>query len=104
MFWKSLVKVWIEHLPLTEDDIEGQKQHKIFVELLLNNCDMVLGPEKQSLPKILRILAKICDTKFVDDQTNAEIKKLITGIKANEQYSSFHFPTKLLILLFALPY
>ncbi len=23
----NLVKVWVEHRPLTEDNIEGQKQH-----------------------------------------------------------------------------
>lgn len=85
----TLVKVWVENLPLTEDDIEGQKQHKIFVELLTNSHDLVFGPNKEHLPKVIRILGKICDTKFVEDATNKEIKVLIQNIKANEAFAPF---------------
>lgn len=85
----ELVKKWVDNLPLTEDEVEAQKQHKIFVDMLQNNVDMVIGSNKESLCKVIRILCKICDTKFSDDNTNEEIKKLLNGIKSNNQFSSY---------------
>lgn len=85
----ELMKRWVEYLPLSEDEIEAKKQHKLFVEMLLNNVDLVIGSNKESLPKVIRILCKITDTKLVDDDCNAEVKKLIQGIKSNQLFASY---------------
>lgn len=86
---RSLIKAWVDHLPITHDDVEGQKIHKIFVELLQNNADIVIGAEKENLPKVIRIIGKIYDTKFVEDQTNEDLKKIIANIKSNPQLNGF---------------
>lgn len=85
----ELIKKWVGALPLTDDNFEAEKVHKIFVEMLINNVDLVIGQDKENLPKVIRILCKISDTKFVDEKTNEEVKKLISGIKTNTQFSSF---------------
>lgn len=85
----KLVNIWVKALPLNEDDIEGQKQHKIFVEMLHNNADLVLGSQKENLTKVLRILCKICDTKFVDTPVNDEVKKILGSMKANQQFAEY---------------
>eukprot|EP00340_Litonotus_pictus_P012553 CAMPEP_0170535624 /NCGR_PEP_ID=MMETSP0209-20121228/101705_1 /TAXON_ID=665100 ORGANISM="Litonotus pictus, Strain P1" /NCGR_SAMPLE_ID=MMETSP0209 /ASSEMBLY_ACC=CAM_ASM_000301 /LENGTH=1014 /DNA_ID=CAMNT_0010836917 /DNA_START=614 /DNA_END=3658 /DNA_ORIENTATION=- len=85
----ELMKKWVENLPLTKDEIEAQKQHKIFVELLKNSCDLVIGSEKENLAKVIRIICRVADTNLVDDATNKEIKELITGMKSNQQFASY---------------
>lgn len=86
---QDTVGKWVLGLPLTDDEVEGQKQHKLFVELLQNNVDLVVGPNKENLPKTIRILCKVCDTKFVEDEVNLEVKKLIIGIKNNVAFAPF---------------
>lgn len=85
----NLINTWVSYLPMDQDNIEANKIHKIFVELLINNTDMIIGNDKCNLNKVLRILAKIVDTKFVDDKTNEEIKNLIKSIKSNDQFAPF---------------
>jgi hypothetical protein len=86
---QELVNKWIEHLPIQEDEIEGQKQHQILVDMLLNNVDSVIGPNKQNLAKVIRILCKIHDTKMVEDKTIGDIDNLLRGIKGNPQFVPF---------------
>jgi len=86
---QELIDKWITHLPIQEDEIEGQKQHQILVDMLLNNVDSVIGPNKQNLAKIIRILCKIHDTKMVEDKTVVDIDNLLKGIKGNPQFAPF---------------
>ena len=86
---QELIKKWVQGLPLNEDEIEGKKQHKQLVEMLLNNVDSVVGDNKEMLPKVIRILCKVYDTKMVDDDTNKNIKTLLDGMKTNTQFASF---------------
>lgn len=79
---------WIKALPLQYDELESEKNIKFLLEILQNQSDKVLGQNNSNLPKILRILCKVYDTKFASESDMETIKIVIKNIFNNQSYEN----------------
>ena len=81
---------WLSYLPLRFDPQEAKAQHELLCEILVSdNSMLVLGNNNENLPKIIRILAKVYDTKYCTDETNAHILTVFNNIKSNSALHEF---------------
>jgi hypothetical protein len=78
-----LVPSWVNLLPLNWDAKESINQHSFFCDLLVNNSNYVLGENNAHLPKVIRILCKIHQTKFSDTELDIRVEKILGEIKGN---------------------
>jgi hypothetical protein len=76
-------------LPLTHDPKEAEWNHEFLTEILLNNSALILGNNNANLPKVIQVLARIYDTKFSNEATDAKIKDIMKNIKENSQLFAF---------------
>ena len=74
---------WLSYLPLKWDPLEAQAQHELLCEILISNANLVLGNNNENFPKILRILAKVYDTKHCTDETSKKILSIVENTKMN---------------------
>ena len=44
---------------------------------------MIFGENNANVPKIIRVLCHVYDSKYSNDEVNAKIKKIFEGIKQN---------------------
>jgi hypothetical protein len=68
--------VWLQGMPCQEDDTEGQKNHKMLLELVQAERPQVLGEGGANLQQIISILVEVYKTPMVDDATSAGIGQL----------------------------
>ena len=79
----SLLQIWIDNLPITEDLEEGLINNKFLMEILMKEPNLILGEGYKNLEKIIIIIAKTYETEGCDNETNKEMKKFIELIKQN---------------------
>lgn len=80
---------WLNLLPLKYDVSESVNQHTLLVEILLTSPTLVLDNDNSNLPKILRILAKIYDTKFSSTELDKNILTMFNNVKQNPNLHQF---------------
>jgi hypothetical protein len=85
-----IVPKWLSLLPLENDPQESKIQHDFLCEILLsNNAQLILGAENQHFPRVIRVLAKIYDTKHTTEETDTKIKTVFENIKQNSALHDF---------------
>jgi hypothetical protein len=83
------VPKWLNLLPLKYDVQESVTQHTLLVEILISNPTLLLNLDNSNLPKILRILAKIYDTKFSNTELDKSILAMFDNVKQNPNLYQF---------------
>jgi len=80
---------WLNLLPLKYDVQESVTQHTLLVDILMSNPTLLLNLDNSNLPKILRILAKIYDTKFSSTDLDKNILAMFENVKQNPSLYQF---------------
>ena len=71
----EVIQVWLNNLPLKFDKPEGKIQHEFLADILIGNGQLVLGNNGSNIPKIVKIMADVLDTKVCTPEIT---KKFIT--------------------------
>ena len=50
---------------------------------MIQSPDMIFGNNNSNVPKIIRILCKVYDSKYSNKEVDEKIKKIFEGIKQN---------------------
>ena len=67
----EVIQVWLNNLPLKFDKPEAKIQHEFLADILIGNGQLVLGNNGSNIPRIVKIMADVLDTKVC----TPEIKK-----------------------------
>jgi len=78
----QLWSVWLQGLPCQEDNEEGQKNHKILLELIQAQKREVIGDGGANFPQVLSILVEVYKTNMVDESTSKGIGQLVLQVGA----------------------
>jgi hypothetical protein len=79
----EVIQIWLNSLPLKFDKPEAKVQHELLTDILLNNGQLVMGANGSNLPKIVKILAEVIDTKFCTPEIKNKIILVLNNFKAN---------------------
>jgi len=80
---QAYMQLWLERLPLKEDEVEGRRVHHELVERIGKEHPGVLGANNCNLPLLIKILASIYDSSFAQPETNLMIRSLFERLGAN---------------------
>jgi hypothetical protein len=80
---------WLSYLPLKYDVKEAQLQHKLLCDIIINKPEYLLGEKNANLPKIIRILCKVYESKLSEESVDEMIKTILTNIKNNPALHPF---------------
>jgi len=82
---QEATKVWVENLPLRYDLEEGKVQHELLVDIILeSDASLVFGANGENLPRTVRVLAEVLDTKAASKEFKPKVKKVIDLLASNE--------------------
>ncbi len=79
----EIIDKWLDHLPIVHDINESEGMHDLLCELILNKSDIIFGENNKNVPKIIRILCKIIDTRYSKPKINEKIITILNAIKDN---------------------
>ena len=80
---KEIIQKWLNYLPIKEDISESPGQHDLLCDIVMQSPDMIFGENNSNVPKIIRILCEVYDSKYSNKEVDEKIKKIIEGIKQN---------------------
>ena len=80
---KQIIEKWLNNLPIIGDVSESAGQHDLLCDIVIQSPDMIFGENNANVPKIIRVLCHVYDSKYSNDEVNAKIKKIFEGIKQN---------------------
>ena len=80
---KEIIEKWLNHLPIEGDISESAGQHDLLCDIVIQSPDMIFGDNNVNIPKIIRILCKVYDSKYSNEDVDNKIKKIIEEIKKN---------------------
>ena len=86
---KQIIEKWLNNLPIKGDISESAGQHDLLCDIVLQSPDMIFGDNNSNLPKIIRIICKVYDSKYSNKEVDEKIKKIIEGIKQNNSLMAF---------------
>lgn len=72
--------LWLQHLPLTHDEEEGLKVHRLLHQLVVANHTALLGASGEHLGRAFGVLAEVYKGDASDDELNEAIKQLCTQL------------------------
>lgn len=82
---QQILNVWLNYLPMTYDKPEGRKQHELLVDIILNgNAHLILGPNGENLPQVVKIFATIIDTKLSNDKIKKKIQQVLKALAQDQ--------------------
>ena len=79
----EIIDKWLENLPIIYDVNESAGMHDLLCDIILQKSEMIFGPNNKNVPKIIRILCRINETKFSNKDINEKINKILNAIKDN---------------------
>ena len=79
----EIIDKWLEHLPIIYDINESAGMHNLLCDIILEKSDMIFGDNNKNVPKIIRVLCKIIDTRYSNNEINEKIIKILNAIKNN---------------------
>ena len=79
----EIIDKWLEHLPIIHDINESAGMHNLLCDIILEKSDMIFGDNNKNVPKIIRVLCKIIDTRYSNNEINEKIIKILNAIKDN---------------------
>ncbi|KJP87500.1 hypothetical protein AK88_02804 [Plasmodium fragile] len=77
---EELIKLWLNNLPIKEDDAEGRRVHKNLIDLVSQNHPLLFGKDNSNTGKIIEIFLTIYETDFSDSDCNKKIASLINSL------------------------
>ena len=80
---KQIIEKWLNCLPITGDVSESAGQHDLLCDIVMQSPDMIFGDNNANVPKIIRVLCHVYDSKYSNSDVDAKIKKIFEGIKQN---------------------
>jgi hypothetical protein len=83
------VPKWLSYIPMRYDIKEAIEQHGLLCDILLNKPELINGENNANLPKIIRILAKIYESRFSDETVDNKIKNISINIRNKPELFSF---------------
>ncbi len=91
----KLIPKWLEHLPIVYDTEESEEQHLMLCQIVNNQSNLVIGENFENLPKVLKIFARIYNTKkYSNDEIDKNIQNIITSIMNNDVTKNILITTK----------
>ena len=78
---KEIIEKWLNNLPIKGDISESAGQHDLLCDIVMQSPDMIFGENNCNVPKIIRIICKVYDSKYSNKEVDEKIKKIIDGIK-----------------------
>ena len=78
---KEIIEKWLNNLPIKGDISESAGQHDLLCDIVIQSPDMIFGDNNCNVPKIIRIICKVYDSKYSNKEVDEKIKKIIEGIK-----------------------
>ena len=87
----DIMTYWLNHLPLLNDKIEGNTQHKFLIEFIMNQSAIVIGNNYENIPNIIRIFERLCNYKggVVDEELRNQMSIIIKEFLQNESIKQF---------------
>jgi uncharacterized membrane-anchored protein YjiN (DUF445 family) len=87
---KEIINQWLQYLPIINDVSESVGMHELMCDIIIEKPEMIFGENNVNLPKIIRIIAKIFQTKsYSNKDLDVKIRKIIEGIKNNNNLNKF---------------
>ena len=83
----NFLNIWINSLPIKQDEDEGRICNEFLLELLMKQQNRVLGNDNKNLQQIIVILAKAYNSEMSDDVMDTNIEQFANGVKNNNEYS-----------------
>ena len=80
---KEIINKWLQKLPITEDISQSAGQHNLLCDIIIQSPDMIFDNNNENVPKIIRILCKIVNSKYSNEEVDKKINKIVEGIKQN---------------------
>lgn len=83
---KTVLKAWLQYLPLRSDKQEGCVQHEFLADIMLQNPSLLLGDATDNvanLTKILCVYGDIIDTKSCNAVVKDKIKQNLFALKTD---------------------
>lgn len=79
----ELLPIFLDMLPLTEDDEEGIMCHDNFMALLENpgTSAILFGQDFRNMPKIVKVIAQVVDTKFASSEFGRKAASLFRTLQ-----------------------
>ena len=71
---------WIQNLPLTQDEEEGQVTHAQLLRLVQAQHASVLGPNTSNLPKIVHVFTQVYKRDSCSEETSQGIAKVLMSL------------------------
>ena len=79
------IKVWVNNLPLRVDHEEGKVQHELLVDIILeSDASLIFGQNGENLPRTVKVLAEVLDTKGASKDFKGKAKKVIELLASTE--------------------
>ena len=82
---KEIIGKWLDNLPIKGDISESAGQHDLLCDIIIQSPDMIFGDNNCNIPKIIRILFKVYDSKYSNKDVDEKIKQIIEGIKQRSE-------------------
>ena len=80
----KVIPNWLNHLPILVDLDESEEQHLMLCQIINNKSSLVIGDDFANLPQVLKILARIYQTKkYSNDEIDGLIKGIIQNVLSN---------------------
>ena len=80
---KEIIEKWLNNLPIEGDISESAGQHDLLCDIIMKSPDMIFGDKNKNVPKIIRVLCKVHDSKYSNKDVDEKIKTIITEMKKN---------------------
>jgi len=78
----TLLPIWLNYLPVTEDDIESQVTYNYLLSFVEKYNNLILGAGLAGLPKLLQVLGRILETTLINEETTNKILILIRHMRS----------------------
>ena len=80
---KEIIQTWLDNLPIVTDLVESAGQHDLLCDIIINSSDMIFGENNKNVPKIIKVLCKVINSKYSNDKVDAKIKTILEEMKKN---------------------
>jgi len=77
----QLIHRWLSFLPLGFDKEEAQQQHELLADILLEQQQLVCGPNFENLNQVVSIYSKVIGTKFANEATKQKAKEFFIRLQ-----------------------
>jgi hypothetical protein len=79
------ISVWVNNLPLRVDHEEGKVQHELLVDIILeSDAALIFGQNGENLPRTVKVLAEVLDTKGASKEFKGKARKVIDLLAGTE--------------------